>query len=239
APQVKLPPFEGRIVGGDDADIKDYPYQLSLLLHDRHFCGASIIGEKWVLTAGHCVESMEPQDLTVRAGSSIINDGGQVIQVKAYYRHPKFSYQTIDYDMALLELQEPIKFNDFASPIKLVEANSKVVNGEQATISGWGTTFENAHVLPQHLQAARVDIISIAQCRMFYGDDVISDRMLCAGYPEGGVDSCQGDSGGPLVVDGKLAGIVSWGYGCAEPRLPGIYSDIGSMRDFVTEISGI
>lgn len=59
--------------------------------------------------------------------------------------------------------------------------------------------------------------------------------MICAGTP--GQDSCQGDSGGPLVVNGVQVGVVSWGYGCARPGYPGVYSNIANLRGFIDMFS--
>ncbi|KAJ8942827.1 hypothetical protein NQ318_022842 [Aromia moschata] len=202
--EVPLSPFEGRIVGGHDADIKDYPYQLSLLFKGRHMCGASIIGEKWALTAGHCVDGMTADVLSVRAGSSILETGGQLIKVKKFYAHPKFSAEVADYDMALLELETSIAMTDSSAVIKLVDGKSRDLQGKEATVTGWGTVYEDDESLPSQLQVVEVPVLGDDECRRFYGNDKITDRMLCAGLIEGGKDSCQGDSGGPLVVDGKL-----------------------------------
>lgn len=58
--------------------------------------------------------------------------------------------------------------------------------------------------------------------------------MICAGYMQaGGVDACQGDSGGPLVCNGTLAGIVSWGYRCAVPGYPGIYTNVSYYNNWI------
>ena len=67
----------------------------------------------------------------------------------------------------------------------------------------------------------------------------ITENMICAAALGGGKDACQGDSGGPLVVDGKLVGIVSWGVGCALPLYPGVYSNVATLKSFVTQKAGI
>ena len=83
-------------------------------------------------------------------------------------------------------------------------------------------------------------ITSRAECNSAYADyDGITENMICAAVPGGGKVSCRGDSGGPLVVGGKLAGIVSWGIGCADARYPGVYSNIATLRSFITQQTGV
>jgi len=85
-----------------------------------------------------------------------------------------------------------------------------------------------------------VPIVSREECNKAYeAYEGITDNMICAAVPGGGKDACQGDSGGPLVVDGKLAGIVSWGVGCAEPQYPGVYSNVATLKSFVTQETGV
>ena len=64
-------------------------------------------------------------------------------------------------------------------------------------------------------------------------------NMICAAVSGGGKDACQGDSGGPLVVDEKLVGIVSWGLSCALADYPGVYSNVATLRSFVTNQTGV
>jgi secreted trypsin-like serine protease len=80
-----------------------------------------------------------------------------------------------------------------------------------------------------------VPITSDDACRAAYPGDVDTAFYVCAGYPDGGIDTCQGDSGGPLVVDGRLAGIVHGGEGCARPGKPGVYV---RMTEFTDEVAG-
>ncbi len=115
-----------------------------------------------------------------------------------------------------------------------------------ATVSGWGDTRAESPgsqglsgAYPTNLQATQLPLVSSGVCENAYGgpfsSQQITPRMLCAGFPGGGRDSCFGDSGGPLVVDREpaqppgdyvLAGLVSFGEGCAQPESPGVYTAI-------------
>lgn len=90
------------------------------------------------------------------------------------------------------------------------------------------------------MRAAVVPIYNQEKCAKAYKNiGTITDRMICAGFDKGGKDACQGDSGGPLVTNNVLVGVVSWGYGCAVPNFPGVYSRVASVRHWITEQSGV
>ncbi|GLH15204.1 uncharacterized protein GBIM_19572 [Gryllus bimaculatus] len=78
-----------------------------------------------------------------------------------------------------------------------------------------------------------------APLQRYYNGRTISARMLCAGFTSGGKDSCEGDSGGPLVINGEQVGIVSWGYGCARPNYPGVYSSVANLRSWISSNTGV
>lgn len=97
-------------------------------------------------------------------------------------------------------------------------------------------------VTPDQLRAAKVPIFNHEKCKNDYQSyNIITDRMICAGFKNGGVDSCGGDSGGPLVNtdDGRQVGIVSFGNDCALPNYPGVYARIASARQWIKEQTGI
>ncbi len=125
----------------------------------------------------------------------------------------------------------------------LVPADVGPLVGVTATVTGWGNRLPNGQDYPAALQEVEVPIQSNADCRQAYPGG-ITDNMLCAGLPEGGKDSCQGDSGGPLVVFSaarsrwELAGIVSWGLGCAAPGLPGVYTRVSRFHRWIADETG-
>ncbi|XP_047472986.1 trypsin-1-like [Penaeus chinensis] len=158
----------------------------------------------------------------------------QTIVLSKIIQHEDYNGFTISNDISLLKLSQPLTFNDYVGPIALPEAGH-AASGE-CIVSGWGALSEGGSS-PSVLQKVSVPIVSDAECRDAYGQNDIDDSMICAGVPEGGKDSCQGDSGGPLACSDTgspyLAGIVSWGYGCARPNYPGVYTEVAYFVDWV------
>ncbi|XP_049301690.1 trypsin-1-like [Anopheles funestus] len=228
-----------RIVGGFEIDVSETPYQVSLQYHKRHICGGSVLSSKWVLTAAHCTDGSSPSSLTLRLGSSKHASGGQIARIANIVQHPKYDDSTTDFDYSLLELKDELTFSDEVQAVALPEQDEPVKDGTMTTVSGWGNTQSTAESNAV-LRAANVPTVSQKECDHAYQQfGGVTDRMLCAGYQQGGKDACQGDSGGPLVADGKLVGVVSWGYGCAKAGYPGVYSRVASVRDWVRENSGV
>ncbi|XP_067000659.2 trypsin-1 [Anabrus simplex] len=228
-------PTMGRIVGGEKADIKDFPYQVAFLEDNDVMCGASIIGEEWALTAAHCVVGMKPKEVTLRVGSSSYKKGGEVHKATELKKHKKYSDKSDDNDIALIKVSPPFKFTD---KVKAIELNEKAVKGgTKAIVTGWGVTKEDNPDVPATLRKVEIPVVDHAKCaKMLEG---ITANMLCAGYEEGKKDACQGDSGGPLAADGKLIGVVSFGEGCAEPNSPGVYTDVSKYRKWIKDNAGI
>ncbi|XP_065169721.1 trypsin-7-like [Atheta coriaria] len=232
------PRLDGRIVGGDDANVEDFPYQLSLQSYGSHICGASIISSKWAVTAAHCTDGSSASSLSLVAGISNLDESGQKIKIAKIHQNPQYSSWDIDYDISVLELATEIELGSTAQPVGLPSDGSDPAAGTDVVCSGWGTLYEGGYVSDQ-LQSVTVQIVSREDCNDQYGSGSITDRMICAGVPEGGKDACQGDSGGPLVANGQLVGIVSWGYGCARPTHAGVYSNVGALRSYIKEQSGL
>ncbi|XP_023727061.1 trypsin-2 [Cryptotermes secundus] len=238
APRLRRPRLDGRIIGGVDADIEDYPYQLSVEYSNSHICGAAIISANWVVTAAQCVDGLSPSRVQFRAGSSIRGKGGSVHLATQLIAHPLYDYYTIDFDVAVVRVSVPFAFGVAVQPISLII--SEPAAGEYGVVTGWGTLSSGTSELSTLLQAVNVTIASREECNAAYSVfGGITEHMICAGSSGGGKGACQGDSGGPLAVRGELAGIVSWGGGCAQDSYPGVYTSVASLRDFITEQAGV
>jgi len=227
-----------RIVGGENADRGEFPFQVSLRYFGSHLCGGSVLSRNLILTAAHCAEVGNAASFTVVAGDldRSVNEGSeQTKQVSRVEIHEGYDDWFLTNDIALMFLQEPLNLDNFVQPIPL-SAPQHLATGA-AVISGWGTLSEGDDDGPNVLQKVTVPIISDDECRVAYGDDEVFDHMICAGVPEGGKDSCQGDSGGPMTATDLgtryLAGIVSWGYGCARPGYPGVYTEVSHFIEWI------
>jgi len=246
------------VVGGAPADPGEYPWQVALVdgtstdFYGTQFCGGSLVASQWVLTAAHCITedngSISPVgSLDVVAGIYNLDTpaaGYQRRDVIQIIRHPSWSEVTYDSDLALLKLNSPVTIGGSGETktavIPLVPALIGDLTGVNAWVTGWGNT-ESIPEWPTQLHEVQLPIIANSTCNdASHYNGQITANMLCAGYDAGGHDSCQGDSGGPMVVSSsgqwKLAGIVSWGDGCAEPFSPGVYTRVSQYESWITSI---
>lgn len=241
---------KSRIVGGQDAFEGEFPWQVSLhIKNTAHVCGGSIINERWIVTAAHCVQDdvkikySQPGTWEVFLGLHSQKDKLTATKrlLKQVIPHPYYNAYTYDNDIALMEMESPVTFSDTIRPVCLPTATDTFPAGTSVFISGWGATREGGSGATV-LQKAEVRIINSTVCNQLMGGQITS-RMTCAGVLSGGVDACQGDSGGPLSFpSGKrmfLAGVVSWGDGCARRNKPGIYSNVPKFRAWIKEKTGV
>ncbi|XP_074029799.1 trypsin-7 [Leptinotarsa decemlineata] len=224
-----------KIVGGSNASIEDYPYQISLQFYGRHGCGGSILNPLFILTAAHCIFDVNSEQISVRVGSSYRNSDGEVYAVSKIYKHPLFDLSTFDFDIALLKLRTELTFGPGVQPVAIASSGTIIPNGVSAIATGWGRLLDGGPAANQ-LQVVTLPTITTESCKTYYDDASITDRMMCAGYDEGGKDTCEGDSGGPLVVTGIQIGITSWGDVCAKAGKPGIFTKLTEFKDYIDSI---
>jgi secreted trypsin-like serine protease len=235
-----------KIIGGRPATPGAYPWQVSLVVSSisdagrGHFCGGSILNEKWIITAAHCMTQLTPSQFQVVVGTSTLDSGSKRHAVARALVHE--AYEKVaphDSDIALVELQEPLRLEQSTTAITVLgEADEPTVlkDGEKFTVTGWGAVEQGGSVV-RDLREVTVPFVTNAVCSdpLSYGSQ-ITDTMICAGLAAGGKDSCQGDSGGPLVSVAppvQLVGVVSWGEGCAKPGKYGVYNRIAKFRKWI------
>ncbi|XP_069750462.1 ST14 transmembrane serine protease matriptase b isoform X2 [Narcine bancroftii] len=242
-----------RIVGGMDAEVGEWPWQVSLHFKQfGHTCGASVISNSWLVSAAHCFQDdrngnrfSEPGNWVAYLGLHVqqnLNKRVEKRNIKHIIVHKHYNSQMFDNDIALLELTDTVLFTSVIQPICLPDATHNFPVGKSTWITGWGRLKEDGDVATV-LQKAEVRIIRRKHCNELLSSTITSN-MLCAGYLSGGIDACQGDSGGPMSsveTNGKvfLAGIVSWGDGCARKNKPGVYTKVSKYRQWITQHSGM
>lgn len=225
---------ENKIVGGEEVDISERPFQIVFLYYGSLRCGGAWMGGKNILTAAHCCDGVSASSVSVRLGSSKHASGGEVIDVSQVISNPAYDDFDISNDACILVLEsEPT--NSVSAPVDLPSSAMDIPEGASFVVSGWGTTSEGGS-LPSNLMQVTVPYVNDDDCSDAYGSgNIVGDVMICAG--EGGKDSCQGDSGGPMTYMGTHVGIVSWGYGCARPAYPGVYAQTDAFLDFIASNS--
>jgi secreted trypsin-like serine protease len=229
---AKAPP----IVGGQPAKIAEHPWVVYLIdKQGNQFCGGTIAKANKIVTAAHCVSGEKPENVQVVAGrESKQSQDGKIAKVTGIWVHPGFQNANSGSDVAVVTVDQDLPQQPL--PVAGKEDRPLYEPGKMSMVLGWGATAEGGQA-SENLQKAEVPLVSDQECQKAY-PQYKADAMVCAGLPQGGVDSCQGDSGGPLVVDNKLVGIVSTGNGCARPNAPGIYTRVATYHDDVQQQLG-
>lgn len=236
---------EQKIIGGKQAPAGAFPWQVSLGVasiadpYGAHFCGGSIYSDRWIITAAHCVRKLTPAKIVVTAGTNRLVATATRRNVNRIIMHKGYNHGTKDNDIALLELLDPLPLGDRIRVVPLLtpgEEATLLIEDAPLVVTGWGATMEGGNPVRDLRYLDNLPYVTRPDCNepLSY-DGAITANMFCAGAA--GTDSCQGDSGGPVTVETetapKLAGVVSWGEGCARPNKFGVYTRVVNYVSWV------
>uniref|UniRef100_A0A8C0WRC0 Peptidase S1 domain-containing protein n=1 Tax=Castor canadensis TaxID=51338 RepID=A0A8C0WRC0_CASCN len=235
-----------RIVGGRPAAERKWPWQVSLQIRNEHICGGSLISNRWVLTAAHCIYGH--LEYIVKLGDIEVHHKAKTaaaVPVLDIVIHQDYSSSgSTSNDIALALLAFPVNYSTHIQPVCLPEKTFMVQSDTKCWVTGWGKLSEEdpEDLAPAKLQEAEQSIIRYERCnevlkeKLSTKTNLVKEGAVC-GYNKEGKDSCQGDSGGPLVCElnetWMQVGIVSWGIGCGRKGFPGVYTEVSFYKDWV------
>ncbi|XP_018802350.1 PREDICTED: uncharacterized protein LOC108977211 isoform X2 [Bactrocera latifrons] len=240
-----------------DSEFGEYPWHVAILKKDPkesiYACGGTLIDAQHVITAAHCIKSQNGFDLRARLGEWDVNHDVEFFpyierDVVSVHIHPEYYAGTLDNDLAILKLDHPVDFtkNPHISPACLPDKFSDFT-GSRCWTTGWGKDAFGDHGKYQNiLKEVDVPILSHHQCesqlrqtRLGYSYK-LNPGFVCAGGEEG-KDACKGDGGGPLVCERNgiwnVVGVVSWGIGCGQANVPGVYVRVSHYLDWIRQIT--
>ncbi|XP_002129129.2 anionic trypsin-2-like [Ciona intestinalis] len=242
-----------RIFGGTSASYGSVPWQINLLENGRRKCGASLVKDKWIMTAAHCILArlLNPnsnKEYTAIAGDhdvTVQDTHEQLRYVIRYISHPNFDAATLANDIVLLEMDIPFELNQYIVPVCLPMFDEMPYPYTECQVAGWG--YESPITKSDQLRKVDIPILHQKSCETIHHPQAgvasrITPKVLCAGDLSGVKDTCQGDSGGPLTCHRNgpgtphvVAGIVSWGKGCALPGFAGVYTRVSEYFNWLNQ----
>ncbi|KAH9420956.1 hypothetical protein DERP_001396 [Dermatophagoides pteronyssinus] len=237
-----------RIIGGEDARPHQFPWMVYMKLyyiplHEwqksmTNVCDGTLINNRWIISAAHCFEpnGYNLSQNIVFLGSHNITEmeekGRKVIKAKKAIIHEQYDHWNIKNDIALVELSEIIEFDEYISPIHMLNSYDNFDHDQCLTL-GWGRIGEHMEK-SDTLKKVQQSLQTMDDCRKFYSD--LDDTQVCAGTLNHG--PCTGDSGGPLQCLNQnqswfLEGIVS--YGSSHYTKPAVYTKVLAYLEWITK----
>jgi len=247
-----------------NTEFGEYPWHVAILSNQgsassKYICGGALINCNHVLTVAHCVKSLYPDELTVRVGDWDAGSLSELYEHDTYtasdiFIHERFYPGSLHNDIAIIRLNRKVNWGEMphVAPICLPQPKDLSALEGKCWVTGWGKdAFFLQGEYQSILQEVDVDLVEPKTCETALKHAGLGYRFrmhkgwLCAGGEEG-KDACSGDGGGPLVcglTDGSersvLAGLVSWGVGCGEAGVPGVYTNVANYVGWIYQTMSI
>uniref|UniRef100_H0XAQ9 Serine protease 55 n=1 Tax=Otolemur garnettii TaxID=30611 RepID=H0XAQ9_OTOGA len=242
-----------RIIDGLEAEVGEFPWQVSIQARNEPFCGGAILNQWWILTAAHCLSQdfISPEELNVVVGTNDLTSSHvETKAVASIIINKDFKKTNMDNDIALLLLVTPITFSDLKVPICLPTEHSPS-KWHECWVAGWGQTEPgNTNSKTMELLKVPMIITDWEMCLKDFSKLTMNCVLPQMGHLEWGSlmpgDLClQGDSGGPLVCTpergGKWyqVGIISWGRSCGKKNTSGIYTALANYHQWILKVTQV
>lgn len=237
--------------------IGEFPWMVAVLTTRgnkfEYRCGGSVIHPSVIMTAAHCVDAINGDHLKVRAGEWDTRNTNEpwphqdravaeIIKHGDYYKH------SVHNDIALLRLDKPLRLAPNVNTVCLPMQEARLEGGQRCVVSGWGKDmFGRKGQYQPILKKIELPIVEHGKCQRLLRQTKLGRyfrlhrSFICAGG-ERDNDACKGDGGSPLVCATTntsptsryyQAGIVSWGVGCREPKVPAAYVNVAAFRHWI------
>lgn len=243
----------------NSADFGEYPAQAAILKRlsgtDSMFvCGGTLISQYWIATAAHCIKKHPISELKIRLGEWDVHRDDEFYPfvekgIRDLVVHSEFVPGNLVNDIALLRLDSPVDASlPHVNPACLPTLDESFTN-QKCWVTGWGKdSFGQKGSFQTVLQEVELPVVGQAECESALKQTRLGPHyrlhsgFICAGG-EGGKDACEGDGGSGLycLQDGliKVAGLVSWGIGCGQSGVPGVYVSLAHYRPWIENIISI
>ena len=235
------------------ARFAEFPWMGIVFFRNQTYkCGASVVDERWVLTAAHCVAGLTPYDLRVRLGEYQVDLFDTLYPYEDFdlaniYVHPDFNAKNLHNDVALLELSTPVIYRHHINKVCLPPPDRIHTDGTECIATGWGKDAFDGGKFQVILKKVDLPVVTYDRCQEMLrktrlGRFFILDKsFVCAGG-KADQDACTGDGGGPLMCvnpnNGRyeLYGMTAWGIGCGVEGNPGVYVNVPYFIDWIYSI---
>uniref|UniRef100_A0A2K6PT76 pancreatic elastase II n=1 Tax=Rhinopithecus roxellana TaxID=61622 RepID=A0A2K6PT76_RHIRO len=242
------PPSVTRVVGGEEAKRNSWPWQVSLQYTSNgnwhHTCGGTLIANKWVLTAAHCISSSRTYRVVLgRHNLNIAESGSLTVSVSKTVVHQNWNSNQISkgYDIALVKLANSVSLTNKIQLACLPPAGTILPNNYPCYVTGWGRLQTNG-ALPDVLQQGRLLVVDYATCSSSgWWGSTVKTSMICAGG-DGKISSCNERAEEPpcLVLDAgrEEHSIVSFGssLGCNYYHKPSVFTRVSNYIDWINSV---
>lgn len=237
------------IASGMEANVGQWPWQVSIRHGLLHVCAATLISQRWVLTVASCLRSKDTRKYGVLVGSLQVvgrpDSKTTIIPVSRIIPHPEFQ-ENISSAIAVAELAYPVSFSPVILPICLPSSGVQLKNSTSCWVIGWSYSGIYQYRKPSYtLKELKVPLTDLQTCSDYYQKETllhrvkpnISEARICSKLPEEQMDQCIGSRGDPLMCHVEdfwvLAGVVSWGLNCIRINEPRVYTNISFYKSWI------